>query len=210
MSEYTPPDAFEYLSRLQDRIDKGENPIQDMMGELREALLSNDQTRRQLVDVPPDAEHKVYYRKMSRAEWNNATNKGKTNYDFAAPFKYTNTNNYRFWVSTSLDKVRVFGNEDVTTDTDVVVCFTFAVDLTKQFTLKSHQEKGVQSNADVVAIHREGFAPFYWNRKWVMNMTNDSDRDFVLGMDKAFNLGFTSKQASNLNKFLASSVLVTG
>lgn len=209
MSEYTPPDAFEYLSRLQDRIDNGENPIQKMMDDLRQSLVNDNQSRRQLIDTPPDAEHKTYYRKMSRAEWNNATNNGKAKYSFLAPFKYTNTNNYRFWVSTSLDKVRVFGNEDVTTETDVTVCFTFAVDLTKQFTIKSHQEKGVQSNSNVVAIHREGFPSFYCNSTWVTNMSTDTHRDFVLVMDKAFNLGFTSKQADNLNKFLASSVLET-
>lgn len=197
--DFTPKDAFDYLSRLQHQIDSGGNPVQDMMTGYRNAALNGgDQSRRRFIDVAPD--HTVFYRKMSLAEWNNG--KQGTKFDFSAPFAYTNTNNYRLWMSTSLDKVRVFDNANASSSNDVVVKFVFDRALVDVFTVKAHQESGVQGNANVVAMHREGFPSLVIGMTTVPNLSSDVHVGAVKTQNKAYNLGFTSTQADRLNAYL--------
>lgn len=201
------PDPLDYLFRLQDRIDQGENPIQQMMNDLRNASLhGSDETRRQFIDVAPDPT--VLYRKMSQAEWNGATNGGQHDYDFRVPFTYTNTNNYRLWFSTSLDKVRVFDNVNNLGSTDVIVRFVFLDDLTNRFTVKAHQESGVQGNPAVVAMHREGFPSFRYGPQIIGNLGSDTHVGLVKQRNKAYNLGFTSQQQVKLNQLLDRSEVI--
>ena len=198
----TPRDAFDYLSNLQDRIDRGENPVQDMMTGYRNAVLQGacEASRRQFIDV--NADTKIYYRKMSQAEWTNCS-KGQGKFDFAGIFKFNTGNNYRWWVSSSRDKCVLFGNEAATTQTDVIVMFVFSADLTAVFKpLKAHQMRGIQASPQYVAIHREGFPSLGVGNTQILNMHSDEDVKQVLESGKSFNLGFTAQQAAQLNQYL--------
>jgi hypothetical protein len=197
--------AGNYLDKLSKQSEQGNNPIQESFNALRDAALHGDEaTRRQFIDNKPDGS--LYYRKMSNAEWNAATNNGKTKYNFNKTFSFTNTNNYRLWVSTSLDKVRLFGNEDSTQSSDVIVMLVFNADLTSRFNIRGHQEKGIQNTPSVVAMHREGFPDIVQGSRNVKpNMGNDGDVQVVLQAHKAYNLGFTSAQMSALNAYLLES-----
>lgn len=201
----TPNADANYLERLSRQIEQGNNPIQEAFDALRNAALHGDEgTRRQFIDNKPDGA--LYYRKMSNAEWNSATNNGKVKYNFSKPFSYTNTNHYRLWVSTSLDKVRLFGNEDCTQSSDVIVMLVFNGDLTTKFTIRGHQEKGVQGTPTIVAMHREGFPDIVQGNRVVKpTMGNEGDVQIVLEAKKAYNLGFTSAQMTALNAYLLES-----
>ena len=67
-----------------------------------------------------------YYRKMSGAEWR-AIEGGDD--PFKPVFDFQNADLYRYWMSSSLPKVRAFGNENAVDNGDIIVHFTFAVDL---------------------------------------------------------------------------------
>jgi hypothetical protein len=209
--DVTPKDATDYLMRLQVQIDEAEqnnrqNPVHAMMQDYRDAALNgNDQTRRRFIDNPPD--HTVFYRKMNRAEWDSAIKQSGT-YDFTDPFQYTNTQAYRLWLSTSLDKVRVFGNASASSSSDVIVMFVFSDTLLNRFPIKAHQESGVQGNASVVAMHREGFPALLVPDGTVPNLNSDAHVAEVKRQNKAYNLGFTSQQAVALNKLLERSELL--
>ena len=166
----TPHDAFDYLSRLQDRIDAGlkkpvrENPVQDMMDDYREAALwgASEASRRQFIDVKADP--KVCYRKMSKAEWDNCGNNDK--FDFKGIFKFNTGNNYRWWVSTSRDKCVLFGNEAATTSTDVIVVFSFSTDLTTVFQpLKAVIRPGVRRHVAQI-LFRSPKAKVSWRKPY--------------------------------------------
>jgi hypothetical protein len=134
----------------------------------------------------------VYYRKMSQGEWSAAS--AQTN-PFDATFKYMNKPLYRYWVSSSLAKVKAFGNENASDDGDVIVQITFKTAPVVFFIIKAHQEPGVQNNADLVAIHREGFAEIG------SVSTEDDVNEIVQAKPNMLdhNLGFTSSQCVKLN-----------
>jgi hypothetical protein len=203
--ETTPNDVADYLERMSNKHDD----VQAMFRDLRHASLhGSEDTRRRFIDMPPN--HKTLYRKMSLAEWN-AAREGKTNaYNFEKPFEYTDSANYRLWFSTSLDKVRLFGNENASTTTDVIICFDFSVDVYKAFKVKCHQEPGVQHNPAVVAMHREGFLDFLVGMTRIpVNMNSSEHIDAVLEYKRAYNLGFTASQKGKLKTLLVGVTLVT-
>ncbi|WP_434042836.1 MULTISPECIES: hypothetical protein [Sorangium] len=138
----------------------------------------------------------TYYRRTGLAELKKAVKiGGSAKYDFQEYFKYNSGNYHRLWVSTSLVKVRGFSNVDVSSSSDVVVLFEFIQDILPSFTIKAHQEQGVQHDVNVVALHREGFGD-------PGNLSSDIGVSRVLDAYKGYNLGFTSKQAKSLNYLL--------
>lgn len=101
----------------------------------------------------------LYYRKMSQGEFDAIKPKLSTD-PFTPAFDYTNTRNYRYWVSSSFAKVKDFGNENSSDSGEVIVEFVFKKDMRKPGTwnVQAHQQEGVQRNSKVIAMHREGFA----------------------------------------------------
>ena len=129
----------------------------------------------------------VYYRKMSQAEFDASILKPNR---FKAAFDWTNTPLYRYWMSSSLAKVQAFGNENAS-DPGFIVKITFKESPLKKFTIKAHQEPGVQNDVGVVALHREGFAELgYFNcAAHVKEITEAAPK-----LD--YNLGFTANQSA--------------
>jgi hypothetical protein len=142
---------------------------------------------------PPDP--KVFYRKMSSAEYESCTkDKG---FRFKATFSYMGTELYRYWMSSSLKKVEAFGNENKTDDGDIIVKFTFSHGLADAFEskLRPHQLKGVQGDRTLVAFHREGFAQRG-------NLTDKDEMKELIQGNKNFNLGFTQTYCAQLQALL--------
>jgi hypothetical protein len=141
----------------------------------------------------------IYYRKMGGGEYAAATS-GDAG-PFAATFAYTNTDNYRYWVSSSLKKVEAFGNENAADNGDVIVRITFKSSPLTKFSIKAHQERGVQADATVVAIHREGFAEIgsISNTADVLEITTPKPK-----LD--YNLGFTATHAKAMKDLYVSFV----
>jgi len=137
----------------------------------------------------------TYYRKMSKAEFAKCYT-SHDRYNFAGFFAWATGGHHRLWLTTSLAKCRGFSNEDYSSSSDVVVLFEFSGDLLATFKAKAHQEKGVQHNMSVVAIHREGFGD-------VGNMGSDEDVERVLGQGKGYSLGFGSGHAAALTGLLS-------
>jgi hypothetical protein len=134
----------------------------------------------------------VYYRKMSDGEWAAVRNLPNP---FKGTFDYTNADNYRYWMSSSLRKVQAFGNENAVDDGGVIVKITFSEDPIVKFRarLACHQQPGVQADATKVAVHREGFAE-------IGNMSTPAHLAEVLTPPRMHhNLGFTSTQSNELN-----------
>ncbi len=129
---------------------------------------------------------KVYYRKMSQAEYDASLLKPNR---FKAAFEWTNTPLYRYWMSTSLAKVQAFGNENAS-DAGFIVKIVFKESPLKKFAIKAHQEPGVQNDEGVVALHREGFAELgYFN-------CADHVKEIIGAAPKLdYNLGFTATQS---------------
>ncbi len=144
------------------------------------------------------ADKKIYYRKMSRAEYDKSLEGGAN--PFKAAFDYTDKPLYRYWVSSSLPKVRVFGNENASSSGsgDVIVRMVFSEDVLTRFAtvIKPHQSTGVQSDAKVVALHREGFAE--------IGNLDAADLIEVLRGNFDHNLGFTVDQSTRLAERLTS------
>ncbi|MDQ6432736.1 hypothetical protein RB623_01555 [Mesorhizobium sp. LHD-90] len=149
------------------------------------------------------ADPKVYYRKVSQGEWEamgveegKGKGKGKEKEKgspFAAAFKNTDTENYRYWMSSSLAKVKAFGNANSSDQEGIILKFTFDRPPIDVFSLKAHQERGVQNTPDVVAIHREGFAE--------IGPVNEPEHVEEILRDKLdHNLGFTKSQEAALYK----------
>lgn len=141
------------------------------------------------VRITGKAKSKVYYRKMSKGEWDAAQGGDP----IGAAFKYTNTNNYRYWVSSSLLKVQAFGNEAASDSSEIIVEFTLNHNFLS--TALPHQKAGVQSNSDVVAVHREGFAE-------IGNIHDQKQVDEIVTKNLDHNLGFTQKQKELFKKGL--------
>jgi hypothetical protein len=139
---------------------------------------------------------KVFYRKMSQGEYGACT-KNK-DFSFEPTFKYTDTDLYRYWMSSSLKKVQAFGNENKADDGDVIVQFTFSHSLTDAFEskLRPHQQKGVQGDKTLVALHREGFAQRG-------NLTDTEEMKKLIRENKNYNLGFTRTQLTTLKQLLS-------
>lgn len=127
----------------------------------------------------------TYYRKISEAEWGAITVNSVPS-PFKPVFDFHNTANYRYWISSSLNKVRAFGNENSTDDGGVIIKLTFSADIRRPvgFSLKAHQEAGVQNNPQAIALHREGFAQ-------IGNINKDSQISEILTRGLDHNLGFT-------------------
>jgi hypothetical protein len=142
-------------------------------------------------------DEKVYYRKISAGEWS-ATQKSEVG-PFAATFSYTNTPNYRYWVSSSRKKVDAFGNENAADAEGVIVRIVFTSSPLAAFKIAAHQQQGVQGNPALVAIHREGFAE-------IGAVSSATDVQEITGVRPMldYNLGFTVDQAKALNKMLVS------
>ena len=146
--------------------------VRSLRGRMAERLRLDDQP----------LNHRVLFRKMSIAEWRALFKEWKPsdvdddkfmperkNYDadgkeiirFENIYKYTDTDNFRYWLSTSLLKCKKFDNANATTSTDVVVRFKFAESAKSRFgdrEMLPHKQKGVQTKRpDVVAWHREEF-----------------------------------------------------
>lgn len=136
----------------------------------------------------------TYYRKISQAEWN-AIN-GAPN-PFKPVFDHHNTANYRYWISSSLGKVREFGNENATDASGIIIKLVFSADIRHPvgIVLKAHQEAGVQGNPHVIALHREGFAQ-------IGNIDKDSQITEIRNRGLDHNLGFTSAQLDYLKATL--------
>lgn len=139
----------------------------------------------------------IYYRKMAEAEWLACNSKSNP---FKPVFDYHNTDLYRYWMSSSLQKVRAFGNENATDDGDIIVKLTFHADLRNPvgFPLKAHQEPGVQGTPAAIALHREGFVQ-------LGNINNAGQVTEIRTRNLDHNLGFTRKHmlylAANLFEY---------
>lgn len=132
---------------------------------------------------------KVYYRKMSQAEYDASILKPNR---FKAAFDWTNTPLYRYWMSSSLAKVQAFGNENAM-DAGFIVKITFTESPLKKFTIKAHQQPGVQNDVGVVALHREGFAE-------LGSFNCDAHVKEITGAAPKldYNLGFTANQSAGM------------
>lgn len=137
----------------------------------------------------------VFYRKMSDGEWA-AVVQAKN--PFRPTFSYTNTDNYRYWVSSSLAKVEAFGNENSSDAGGVIVELRFKSAAFAKYKIKAHQQRGVQNEPASIAMHREGFAEFG------CSFDNDLCVTQVMEQNLDFNLGFTSSHLKELTDNLAS------
>ncbi len=141
------------------------------------------------------ADERVYYRKMSQAEFDACKDKPNK---FKATFDYTNTPLYRYWMSSSLAKVQAFGNENAS-EAGFIVKIVFKESPLKKFTIKAHQAPGVQGDSSVVALHREGFAE-------LGSFNSDADVAEITNVAPKldFNLGFTASHAVAMQGLLDS------
>ena len=140
---------------------------------------------------------KVYYRKISQAEWNATQQRGAN--PFKVVFDFMNSDLYRYWMSSSLQKVNLFGNENATDDGNIVVKISFKTVPVNKFTIAAHQQQGVQGNTKVVAIHREGFAD-------IGSVSTENHVKEITKVDPVLdhNLGFTSAQLDDMKQEMAS------
>lgn len=136
-------------------------------------------------------EEDVYYRKLSQGEYKSMMQISRIN--MAAALEYVDTINYRYWLSTSLVKVRQFENEKAADSAGVIVKFKFKQGFSRALLklLKPHQMSGVQHSNEVVAYHREGFLQ-------LGNVTTMQEMLGLLEQNKHHNVGFTQKQADLL------------
>jgi hypothetical protein len=135
---------------------------------------------------------RTYYRKMSEGEWNAVRQLANP---FQGTFNYMNTEDYRYWMSSSLRKVQAFGNRNAADAGGIIVRIVFNADPIVRFAanLAPHQMTGVQADASKVAVHREGFAE-------IGNLNTTAHLQEVLGPPRLHhNLGFTSTQSAALN-----------
>jgi hypothetical protein len=132
----------------------------------------------------------TYYRKISNGEFSAIEKEVKP---FQKAFEFTRTNNYRYWVSSSLAKCKKFGNENGTDSGGVIILMEFTVDLRKapKFDVKAHQEPGVQGQPQTIAIHREGFAE-------LQSINKQTQVDEIVNKDLDHNLGFTASHIALL------------
>jgi len=164
----------------------------------------SEEKRAELEEKPQDG---VFYRSMGIGEYNAATKNAK--FDFNAAFTYTNSKLYRWWITSSLVKAKAFDNDNVDKSevSIVIVKFVFINTFLKDCgTIKAHQEKGVQGNSKVVAMHREGFMT---TKLECASMNKDAHVEKVKTDQLAFNLGFTADQEPLLKKSLISIKVVT-
>ncbi|HTZ90355.1 MAG TPA: hypothetical protein VMA71_08440 [Alloacidobacterium sp.] len=154
-------------------------------------------TFQQRVDITKGCVIATYYRKISNGEFAAIENETKP---FKKAFEYTQTDNYRYWVSSSLAKCKKFGNENSTDSGGVIILMEFTIDLRKptDFKVKAHQEQGVQNTPEFIAIHREGFAE-------LQPISKQTQVDEIIDNNLDHNLGFTIKHIdllkNNLNKW---------
>ena len=136
----------------------------------------------------------TYYRKISNGEFAAIENEAKP---FQKAFEFTRTNNYRYWVSSSLAKCKKFGNENGTDSGGVIIRMEFTVDLRKppKFDAKAHQQQGVQNEPQTIAIHREGFAE-------LQSINKQSQVDEIVDKNLDHNLGFTASHIALLKDSL--------
>jgi len=156
------------------------------------AFNSNDFSRK--VAVTGKCVSGVYYRKISGGEYAAIQDEKQP---FKKAFVYTNTDNYRYWMSSSFGKVQAFGNDNSTDTSSIILRFEFTSDLRKaaEFDIRPHQAAGVQTNKQLVALHREGFAEFG-------NIDNALQVQEIVEENLDHNLGFTNVQEAQLAAFL--------
>jgi hypothetical protein len=153
----------------------------------------------------------VLYRKMVRQEWNDASKpiggltEGECTYNFETAFKTYHTGDHaRVWTSTELAKARGFENEGSGGSAYVVAQFVFDEEMTTLFKGKILPQKktGAQHMNDFVLMHREGYEPFLHGPLEIKMFTTDEEVAVTIARHKAFDLGFSVKQAATLNKHL--------
>lgn len=138
----------------------------------------------------------TYYRKISDPEY--AAIKGMAE-PFTKTFAYTDTDNYRYFISSSLKKVEKFGNANETSSGGVIIKLKFRRDLRKtDLVISPHQILGAgQAPKAAAAMHREGFAMF-GNLNTIDLVTE------VINEGLDHNLGFTVAQKTILIEHLIS------
>ncbi len=144
------------------------------------------------VDISGICQPRIYFRKISGGEWAAIQHVAEP---FSAVFDHINTDLYRYWMSSSLAKVRAFGNEGAADAAGIIIRLDFDVDLRALPALRAHQQPGVQANADAVALHREGFAE-------IGNIDSQVKLNEVVQRDLDHNLGFTTRQRDYLTAHL--------
>jgi|GEM_PF-3844248 len=135
------------------------------------------------------ATQNIYYRKISEGEFS-ALQPNKQ--PFKPVLDYKNTRLYRYWISSSLKKVNAFSNDSRSDDGDIIIKIEFNQDPRVAFDVRAHQCQGVQENANVVALHREGFAE-------LGNINTHEQVNEIITGNYDHNLGFTSEQLPLLN-----------
>lgn len=140
----------------------------------------------------------IYYRKMSEGEYNDLVALKKTPLDVAT--KHTDKPKYRYWISSSLAKVKAFGNSDAGDDGNLIVKLEFSVDLLANFEIAAHQKTGVQSEIKTVAVHREGFAELDSFDNVGVKEVRENKLDH--------NLGFTQSHSKQFKEFFESATKV--
>jgi hypothetical protein len=154
----------------------------------------------------PAGDRTVLYRKMSKREWNEATNNGKRGFNFTTAFKNYQTGDYaRVWTSTDLAKVRGFNNEDSGETDYVIVEFVLDQDVTKIFSdILPQKMTGAQHNIYAVLMHREGYKPFLHGSKLIKMFKTQEEVAVTIMRGMAFDLGFSAVHAPMFNKHLKS------
>lgn len=137
---------------------------------------------------------RVFYRKISGGEWDAIKNEDNP---FAKVFQYQTGSLYRYWMSSSIAKVRAFGNENASDADEHIIRIAFTRDPWGEFTMRAHQQPGVQADDRVVAVHREGFAE-------IGNVGSKEDLDEIGDPSPRLdhNLGFTRSQLDRLKGIL--------
>ena len=146
------------------------------------------------VDITGICKPKEYYRQISGGEWSAIENK---NEPFTPAFNYTNTDNYRYWISSSYAKVKVFGNEAAADNDKIFIKIVFKSDPRQLASLRAHQQQGVQADPTKVALHREGFAE-------LGNINNSEQVTDIVNRKLDHNLGFTRRHLDWLKQNLES------
>jgi hypothetical protein len=153
---------------------------------------------RQRVTISSRCVAKIYYRKISNGELQAIQNQQvpeNQRKPFNIAFAYTNTANYRYWISSSLAKVQAFGNANSTDAGGIIIKLTFSEDLrvSTTYSVKAHQEPGVQHDTAAIALHREGFAEI----GLINNALQVTD---IINNNLDHNLGFTAHHKDYLNQ----------
>lgn len=143
--------------------------------------------------VPMNAnviDEKVYYRVMSDAEKEHVNTKDP----FKAAFDYKDGATYIYWMSSSLAKVKAFGNENVTDAARNYGKFTFSSSPILSISVAPSQDSD-SACPEKLYMHQEGFAE--------LGMFNSTE--YVTDVTKrnlSHNIGLTKKLHNDMKKLL--------